>query len=126
MYNWKIGIPTIYSTSGTNDINRTPSQKEEQTNISLSVLSSQSKNKSDTLSNTVVMENEKIDTNNVPIGIPTIQKSVPKSAGTMSTKNNVTSGNKKEKSSSSGKISSTGKNHLLIWLIWMENLIPRK
>ena len=73
MYNWKIGIPIIYSTSGTNDKNRTPSQKKEQTNISLPILSSQSKNKSDTLSNTVVMENKKIDTNNVPIGIPTIQ-----------------------------------------------------
>ena len=57
----------------------------------------QSKNKSDTLSNTVVMENKKIDTNNVPIGIPTIQKSVLKSAGTMSTKNNIIGGNEKEK-----------------------------
>ena len=55
------------------------------------------------------MENKKINTNNVPIDIPTIQKS-----GTTSTKNNITGGNEKEKSSSSGMISTTGKNHLLI------------
>ena len=88
-------------------------KKKEQTNISLSVLSSQSKNKSDTLSNTVVVENKKIDTNNVLIGIPTIQKSVPKCTGTMSTKNNITGGNEKEKSSSSGKIRTTGKNSFI-------------
>ena len=77
----------------------------KKTNISLSNLSSQSKNKSDTPSNKVVMENEKINTKNVPIGIPTIQKSVPKSAGTTCTKNNMIGGNEKEKSSSSGMIS---------------------
>ena len=55
------------------------------------------------------MEKKKIDTNNVPIGNPTIQKSVPRSAGTMSTKNNITGGNEKEKSSISGKIRTTGK-----------------
>ena len=59
------------------------------------------------------MENKKIDTNNVPIGIPTIQKSVPKSAGTVSTKNNITGGNEREKSSSSGKISTTGKKSFI-------------
>ena len=41
------------------------------------------------------MENEKNNTKNVPIGIPTIQKSVPKSAGTTSTENNMTGGNKR-------------------------------
>ena len=48
------------------------------------------------------MENEKINTKNVPIGISTIQKSVPKSAGTTYTKKDMTGGNEKEKSSSSG------------------------
>ena len=65
---------------------------------------------SDSLSNKVVMENTIINTKNVPIGIPTIQKSVPKSAGTTSTKNNMTVGNEKEKSSSSGMISTTDKD----------------
>ena len=55
----------------------------------------------------------KIDINNVPIAIPTIQKSVPKSADIMSTKNNITGGNEKEKSSSSGKISTTGKKSFI-------------
>ena len=44
---------------GTTDKNGTPSQKKEQTNISPSVLSFQLKNKSDTLSNTIDMENKK-------------------------------------------------------------------
>ena len=57
MYNLKIGNPLFSTTPGTNDKNRTPSQKKEQTNISLTIISSQSKYKSDTLSNTVVMEN---------------------------------------------------------------------
>ena len=56
----------------------------------------------------------KIDTNNVPIDISTIQKSIPKSASITSNKNDMTGGNEKEKSSSSGMISTTGKNHLLI------------
>jgi len=56
------------------------------------------------------MENEKNNTKNVPIGIPTIQKSVPKSTGTTSTKNKMTVGNEKEKSSSSGMISTTDKD----------------
>ena len=30
MYNWKIGIPIIYSTPGTNDKNRTPPQKKKE------------------------------------------------------------------------------------------------
>ena len=51
------------------------------------------------------MEEEKINIKDVPIGIPTIQKSVPKFAGTTSTKNNMTGGIEKEKSSSSGMIS---------------------
>ena len=71
------------------------------------------------------MEKKKIDTNNVPIGNPTIQKSVPKSAGTTSTKNNMTGGNEKEKSSSSGMISTTGKK-LLIDLIDLDEKINTK
>ena len=71
------------------------------------------------------MENKKIDTNNVPIGIPTIQKSVPKSAGTISTKNNITGGNEKEKSSSSGMISTTGKKSF-IDLIGLDGKINNK
>ena len=55
------------------------------------------------------MENKKINTKNVPIGIPMIQKSVQKSDGTNSTKNNMTGGNKKENSSSLGMMSTTGK-----------------
>ena len=71
------------------------------------------------------MENEKNNTKNVPIGIPTIQKSVPKSAGTTSTKNNMTGGNEKEKSSSSGMISTTGKK-LFIDLIDLDEKINTK
>ena len=108
MYNLKIGKTFFSTTPGTNDKNRTPPQKKKQTNSSLSNLSSQSTNQSDTPSNKVVME-EKNNTKNVPIAIPTIQKSVLKSAGTTSTKNNMTGGNEKEKSSSSGKISTTDK-----------------
>ena len=67
----------------------------------------------------------KIDTNNVPIDIPTIQKSVPKSAGTTSTKNNITGGNEKEKSSSSGMISTTGKKSF-IDLIGLDGKINNK
>ena len=59
------------------------------------------------------MENKKINTKNVPIGIPTIQKSVPKSAGATSTKNNMIGGNEKEKSSISGMISTTGKKSFI-------------
>ena len=59
------------------------------------------------------MENTIINTKNVPIGIPTIQKSVPKSTGITSTKNNMTVGNEKVKSSSSGMISTTGKKSIL-------------
>ena len=70
------------------------------------------------------MENEKINTKNVPIGIPTIQKSVPKSAGTTSTKNNMTGGNEKEKSSSSGMISTTGKKLFIDLIDLDEKLIP--
>ena len=55
------------------------------------------------------MENTIINTKNVPIGIPTIQKSVPKSTGTTSTKNNMTVENQKEKSSSSVMISANSK-----------------
>ena len=43
-----------------------------------------------------------------------IQKSVPKSAGTTFTKNNMTCGNEKEKSSSSGMISTTGKKSFIV------------
>ena len=71
------------------------------------------------------MENKKINTKNVPIGIPTIQKSVPKSAGTTSTKNNMTGGNEKEKSSSSGMISTTDKK-LFIDLIDLDEKINTK
>ena len=60
MYNLKIGKTFFSTTPGTNDKNRTPPQKKKQTNSSLSNLSSQSKNQSDTRSNKVVMENEKI------------------------------------------------------------------
>ena len=42
------------------------------------------------------MENKKNNTNNVPIGIPTIQKSISKSAGTTSTKNDITGENEKK------------------------------
>ena len=59
------------------------------------------------------MENTIINTKNVPIGIPTIQKSIPKSTGTTSTKNNMTVGNEKEKSSSSAMISTTGKKSFI-------------
>ena len=98
---------------------------KKKTNSSLSNLSSQSTNQSDTPSNKVVMENEKNNTKNVPIGIPTIQKSVPKSAGTTSTKNNMTGGNEKEKSSSSGMISTTDKK-LFIDLIDLDEKINTK
>ena len=47
---------------GTNDINRTDLKKRDETNISLAVLSSHTKNKSDILSNNVVMENIKDNT----------------------------------------------------------------
>ena len=76
------------------------------------VISTHTKNKSDSLSNKIVMENTIINTNNVPIGIPTIQKSVPKSTGTTSTKNNMTVENEQEKSSSSGMICTTGKKSI--------------
>ena len=56
---------------------------------------------------------KKINTKNVPIGIPTIQKSVSKSAGTTFTKNNMTGGNEKEKLSSSGMISTTDKKSFI-------------
>ena len=125
MYNLKIGKTFFSTTPGTNDKNRTPPQKKKQTNSSLSNLSSQSTNQSDTPSNKVVMENEKNNTKNVPIGIPTIQKSVPKSTGTTSTKNNMTGGNEKEKSSSSGMISTTDKK-LFIDLIDLDEKINTK
>ena len=73
------------------------------------MLSTHTKNKSDTLSNNVVLEKKKINTENVPICIPTIQNFIPKSTGTTSTKNNMTVGNETEKSSSSGMISTTEK-----------------
>ena len=71
------------------------------------------------------MENEKNNTKNVPIGIPTIQKSIPKSDSTTSTKNNMTGGNEKEKSSSSGMISTTDKK-LFIDLIDLDEKINTK
>ena len=71
------------------------------------------------------MENEKNNTKNVPIGIPTIQKSVPKSTGTTSTENKMTVGNEKEKSSSSGMISTTDKK-LFIDLIDLDEKINTK
>ena len=72
------------------------------------------------------MENNKINTKDVPIGIRMIQKSVPKSAGTTSTKNNMTGGNEKEKSSSSGMISTTGKKTFIDLIDLDGKLIPRK
>ena len=59
------------------------------------------------------MKNIKINTKNVPIGIPTIQIFVPKSAGTISTKNNMTGRNEKYKSRSSGMISTTDKTSFI-------------
>ena len=59
------------------------------------MLSTQSKNKSDTLSNNIVIGNKK-NTRNVPIGIPTIQKYDPTTTGTTSTKNDMTVGNETE------------------------------
>ena len=61
----------------------------------------------------------------MPIGIPTIQKYVPTTTGSTSTKNNLTVGNETENSNSSGMISTTGKNLLLIWLVLIEKLLPR-
>ena len=45
----------------------------------------------------------------MPIGIPTIQKYVPTTTGTTSSKNNMTVGNEIENTSSSGMTSTTGK-----------------
>ena len=55
------------------------------------------------------MINIENNTRNVPIYIPTTQKSIPISTGTTSTKNNMTVGNKTKKSSSSGITSTTWK-----------------
>ena len=51
------------------------------------ILSTHTNNKSDTLSNNVAMGNIKNDIRKIPICIPTIQKSIPISSGTTSTKN---------------------------------------
>ena len=47
------------------------------------------------------------------MGIPTIQKYVPTSTGTTSTKNNMTVGNEIENTSSSGMTSTTGKKSFI-------------
>ena len=59
------------------------------------------------------MGNKKNNIRNVPMGIPTIQKYVPTSTGTTSTKNNMTVGNKTKNSSSSSMISTTEKKPLI-------------
>ena len=73
------------------------------------MLSTHTKNKSDTLSNHIVMGNIKKNTRNVPNSIPTIQKYFQTSTGTTCTKNNMTVWNEIEKSSCSGVISTTEK-----------------
>ena len=49
----------------------------------------------------------------MPIGIPTIQKYVPTTTGTTSTKNNMTVGNETKNSSSSSMISTAEKKPLI-------------
>ena len=61
------------------------------------MLSTHTKYNSDTLSNNIVTGNIKNITRNVPIYISTIQKSVPTSTGTTSTKNNMIVGNEIKK-----------------------------
>ena len=58
---------------------------------------------------------EKQENRFVLIGIPTIQKSVPKYAVTTYTKYNMTGGNEKEKSNSSGMIRTNGKKSFIDW-----------
>ena len=68
-----------------------------------------SKNHSDILSNNIVMINIENNTRNIPIYITTIQKYIPISTGTISTKNNKTIENEKDKSNTSSITRTTGK-----------------
>ena len=88
-----------------------------ETNISQTLPSINSKNKSDALNNNVVMINIENNTRNVPICITTIQKSVPTSTSTTSTKNNKIIGNETEKLSTSS-ITSITMNTVSCWFDW--------
>ena len=67
--------------------------KKIETNISQTVSSLNSKSQSDALSNYFKIQNFQNNTRDVPLFLPTIQKSIPISTGYSSTKNNKTVGN---------------------------------